>query len=311
MTTSARAMLLVLLLGAPSAARAQVQKPRPVPASKATPKPAEKTAPRAADKTPPKAAEPMDDPLPKPADKPADKPASAPTAEQASQDTSWRSRMHYGPALQLSMALSRNNAGKSLTPLPLLALGFAFDIPVDGGFYVRLEPSLGVLWRSSKIQVVREIDARQYDPNDPARSDPSNIVITTQELTNKVTHLSFTARALAGYDYTPTLTGRAGFLLGYGTAGTGASACSDDNRVGAGVYGLHLTPVAYRHEVDRTASVEVSLVGELRWQTVPRCDVPLKGGYDVPAGAVATFNPQVVRASLPVGVIGLQGAVLF
>ena len=49
---------------------------------------------------------------------------------------------------------------------------------------------------------------------------------------------------------------------------------------------------------------------EYRSQTIPRCDVPLKGNFEVNAGEIATFNPKRVDAQFGSVAVALQGALL-
>lgn len=285
MRRSLALLLPLTLLGAPALA-----KPKKVPADQIAPAP---TATASAA------------PAPRPrvkADEAPDSEPSPPADETAAEDTAgWSHRKtHLGASLILGTALSSKNKSGSITPLfPFISLGFVIDLGLGGPLYLRLEPSVGYLRRTSEVDTIRQIDARQDE-----------LIITKQKIVNRVNAIDFTLRPMLGYDYTPHLTGRLGLLLGLSTAGTGAESCSSAPRTSSFLYGGHLTPVAYRIDQGSRA-IEVGLSVEVRSQKIPQCGVDLNGSYSVPKGYVATFTPKISADPLTVVAVGAQAAVLF
>lgn len=209
-------------------------------------------------------------------------------------------KTRFGVGLLLGPALSTSNSEGKLTPLPFASLSFVINSKLSGPVYFRLEPSLGYLRRRSTVNVVRQVDASEFP----------DVKIRTEDIVNRVTALDFSIRNLLGYDYSPMLTGRVGFLLGLGTASTDAGACSGDNRSTGFLYGAHLTPLAVRIPAAGKFA-EVGLAVEYRSQMIPRCDVPLKGNFEVDAGSIATFRPERVDTRFGSVAVALQGALLF
>jgi hypothetical protein len=99
--------------------------------------------------------------------------------------------------------------------------------------------------------------------------------------------------------------------VGFATAATGAEECSGDNRSNGLVYGVHLTPIAYRASAGGSRFFELGLSAELRSQKIPRCDVPLKGEFNVNAGEIASFKPKRVESQFTSVAVALQGALFF
>jgi len=284
------------LLAAPAPAAAQAKKP-----TKGAPKVEEKPAPKPEPK-PKKKPEPEPEPEPEP--KPLD---DGKLEKPATHD-----KGRVGVALQLGLPLSRSNAEKKITPLPLSGgLTGLIDVHLDQKVYLRVEPGLTLLRRNSTVRVVHKVDASNA---------PTKTTIVTEDISNKVLSIDLSVRLLLGYDYTrldpkTVLTGRAGALVGFNSAKTGArptepETCSTSSRSSGAVYGLHLAPIAARF-IGESKSFEVGLTTELRSQKIPRCDVPLSGEFTVNPGEVATFTPKIIDSQLTVVVVGLQGALLF
>jgi hypothetical protein len=210
-------------------------------------------------------------------------------------------KTNLGAGLLLGPALSTSNSDKKLTPLPFLSVSFVIDRAISPKLYFRLEPSFGYLRRRSTVNVVRRVDASNFP----------DVKISTQDIVNKVNAFDFSLRAALGVDHSKNLTSRVGGLVGFGTAATGAEECSEDNRSNGLVYGLHLTPIAYRSPAGGSRFFEVGLAAELRSQTIPRCDVPLKGEFNVNAGEIANFRPKRVESQFTSVAVALQGALFF
>jgi hypothetical protein len=210
-------------------------------------------------------------------------------------------RTNLGAGLLLGPALSTSNSDKKLTPLPFLSLSFVVDRAISSTLYFRLEPSFGYLRRRLTVNVVRRVDASRFP----------DVKISTQDIVNKVNAFDFSLRGMLGLDHSKHLTSRLGGLVGFGTAATGAEECSDDNRSNSLVYGVHLTPLAYRSSAGGSRFFELGLSAELRSQTIPRCDVPLKGEFNVNAGEIATFKPKRVESQFTSVAVALQGALFF
>lgn len=302
--------LALSLIGAPAAAQTSKKKPKTEakPEAKAEKKPKPRVEPEAEE-------EEEEEPRPKrkrkrkakveddPGDDTGEETRDAPRKKFVDEDESkerFLDKTRFGVGLLLGPALSTSNSEGKLTPLPFASLSFVINGKLSGPVYFRLEPSLGYLRRRSEVNVVRQVDASEFP----------DVKIRTEDIVNRVTALDFTLRMLLGYDYTRTLTGRAGVLAGYGSAATDAEACSADNRSSGLVYGAHLTPLAVRIPAAGKFA-EVGLAVEYRSQTIPRCDVPLKGNFEVEAGEIATFRPKRVDTQFGVVAVALQGALLF
>lgn len=220
--------------------------------------------------------------------------------EEAAPETPDSKKFIPGVSLLLGPALSTNNSGGKLTPLPFASLAFSLDSALGKAWYFRLEPSLGYLRRKSTVNVIRRVDASKYP----------TVKVQTEDLVNRVTAIDFSIRAMMGYHYTENLTGRVGLLFGLSSASTSAEDCSSDNRTTKAIYGAHLTPIAKRISLGKS-KLEIGISAELRSQTLPRCDVPIKGEFEVKAKEIATFTPKRVDASLTSVAVALQGAFFF
>ena len=286
--------LALSLVGAPAAAQAQ-KKP-----AKAGAKAADKKAPSKPRAEP----EPEPEPAPKKKKRVVEEeeeeeaPKPKPKPEPEAQWDSSKSR--HGLSLLLGPALSTNNSEGKLTPLPFAALAYSFHGSLGEALYFRLEPGIGYLRRRSTVNVVRRVDASDYP----------TVRISTEDIVNRVNAIDLSVRALLGYNYSKQFTGRVGLLAGLSTAATDAEACSGDNRSTGPIYGAHLTPIAARF-VGAGSAFEIGLSAELRTRKIPRCDVPLKGEFQVNAGEIATFRPKKIEADFATVTVALQGAIFF
>lgn len=288
--------LALSLLVAPAAAQPKKKPAKPTPV-------VEEKAPEPEPKPKPKKR-----PMPDPDED--DEPPKKEAPVESKSDEAWASGTRFGVGLLLGPALSTNNAEGKLTPLPFFNLNLAIDARFGGRLYFRAEPGLSMLRRTSTVRVVRKVDATEKD--ETGKVAPT---VTVEDISNKVTSYDVSVRALLGFDYTRTLTGRVGVVVGVNSAATGAvpnepEICSSNASTKGLVYGLHLTPLAARFPVGKMM-VEGGLGVDLRSQQIPRCDVPLKGDFTVNAGEVAVFTPKIVDSALTVTVVGLQGAILF
>ena len=200
--------------------------------------------------------------------------------------------VHDGPSLEIGPALHG-----STVLSPAFGLRFAVDAAIGQDFYFRLEPGFSTFSRKAVSTVPVSVDTTR-----------SPAVITQQEITNKVRVFDLSSRFLLGYDFSSRVTARLGFLLGFALSSTSASQCSDNGRNGP-MYGGSLSPVTVR--LGEARAVELGLVAEIAWRTLPRCGVSVPGDLTVAPNALTSFTPRTADETIGVGAVSLQATYMF
>jgi hypothetical protein len=241
---------------------------KPTPAASASSAPKKKKAPEP---------EPEPDPEPEPPEK-----KEAPPER--------REGVTVGVAGLAGLVFSDANTDSNLKLIsPSFGLSVPVDVPINELFSLRLEPAFSTFSRQAVVRVPLTVDATQ-----------TPTVVTLQDITNRTRVLAFDLRSQLAFALSTDVALRAGLFAGYGAASTGAASCASDSRRGGASYGLTLSPIAVR----LAGHLEVGALLEMRWATIPRCDVPLRDAFVVQTGTKATFTPQTYAQSLRV----FQGA---
>jgi hypothetical protein len=194
--------------------------------------------------------------------------------------------------------LSRENAGNDIKVLsPWIAAHLALDLSLSEKVYARFEPSFGTFSRATKKTTVSSVDTIQH-PN----------VVTLETISNKVRVYDLFVRALVGYDFSPSFTVRAGLLVGYDIAKTGASQCSDSTSSGVS-YGGTIMPAILR--VGEKKAVELAFVMDYSSHAIPRCDIPFADRFVVEDNAITIFPARIIKQRIATAMLGLHGTYMF
>ena len=233
---------------------------------------------------------------PKPADKP-DKPAPAEESASTSGDAYAHPGFRWGFGGELGVVLSRANSDGALKLLsPAFGLHAALDLGLTRKLYLRVDPTLATFSRSSEVpNVPNALNAPSADP-------ATWTLFRYSSVATKLRLIELFTRVEAGWDFTPTLTSRVGFLVGMAVLSAKGDICASSTDLGV-VYGLSLHPIAMRFGEKR--ALEVALGVDYASVPVKRCTTSVPDGYVPVVNALNQFQPVLLRDRIGVGTVGL------